>query len=60
MKHRWFKGVDWDLVQRRQIPPPWAPSMTAEDDTQYYDEYPDSMEVPSPPGPEEQDLFEDF
>jgi serine/threonine protein kinase len=23
--HKWFKGVDWDMVFQRKIPAPWVP-----------------------------------
>ena len=59
-KHKWFRGVDWDLVQNREIPPPWIPSMSGEDDTQYYDEYPDSTDPVEEPPEEDQSLFDDF
>lgn len=59
-KHKWFRGVDWELVQNREIPPPWVPSMAGEDDTQYYDEYPDSTDPVEEPSTEEQGLFDDF
>lgn len=59
-KHKWFRGVDWDLVKNREIPPPWVPSMTGEDDTQYYDEYPDSTDPVEEPPEEDQALFADF
>jgi protein kinase X len=52
--------VDWDLVKNREIPPPWVPSMTGEDDTQYYDEYPDSTDKVDEPPEEDQELFTDF
>ncbi len=59
-KHKWFRGVDWDLVKNREIPPPWSPSMSGEDDTQYYDDYPDSTDPAGEPIEEDQSLFDDF
>lgn len=32
-KHRWFRGIDWDRVRRKQIPPPYQPPFTFEGDT---------------------------
>lgn len=32
-KHKWFRGVDWDLVYERKIPAPWVPSLKSSDDT---------------------------
>eukprot|EP00357_Protocruzia_adherens_P030009 CAMPEP_0115017188 /NCGR_PEP_ID=MMETSP0216-20121206/27948_1 /TAXON_ID=223996 /ORGANISM="Protocruzia adherens, Strain Boccale" /LENGTH=150 /DNA_ID=CAMNT_0002387917 /DNA_START=778 /DNA_END=1231 /DNA_ORIENTATION=+ len=26
-KHKWFKGVDWEIVKSRGIPPPWIPNV---------------------------------
>jgi hypothetical protein len=34
--------------------------MSGEDDTQYYDEYPDSTDPVDEPPAEDQELFEDF
>eukprot|EP00343_Euplotes_focardii_P007677 CAMPEP_0205820766 /NCGR_PEP_ID=MMETSP0206-20130828/3436_1 /ASSEMBLY_ACC=CAM_ASM_000279 /TAXON_ID=36767 /ORGANISM="Euplotes focardii, Strain TN1" /LENGTH=34 /DNA_ID= /DNA_START= /DNA_END= /DNA_ORIENTATION= len=34
--------------------------MSGEDDTQYYDEYPDSTDPVESPGAEDQALFHDF
>lgn len=31
--HKWFKGVDWELVLHRKIPPPWVPSTSDAEDT---------------------------
>jgi len=59
-KHKWFRGVDWDLVKNREIPPPWVPSMAGEDDTQYYDDYPDSTGPVEEPPTSYQSLFDDF
>lgn len=25
MKHKWFRGVDWEEVYKRNIPAPWTP-----------------------------------
>lgn len=58
--HKWFRGVDWGMVNRREIPPPWIPSIVWEDDTQYYDEYPESANLVNEPSEEDLELFEDF
>ena len=59
-KHKWFKGVDWKLVSDRGIRPPWIPTVRSPEDTQHFEEYPDSPAPPSYPQREEQDLFLDF
>lgn len=33
MKHRWFKGVDWEQVKMRKIPAPWTPILRSDEDT---------------------------
>lgn len=33
MRHRWFKGVDWERVRLKQLPPPFQPHFTFEGDT---------------------------
>jgi alpha-beta hydrolase superfamily lysophospholipase len=33
MKHRWFKGVNWDRVKAKQVSPPHQPHFTFEGDT---------------------------
>ena len=29
--HKWFRGVDWDVVEAKQIPPPWIPYLRSEE-----------------------------
>jgi len=36
-KHKWFKGVDWNQVLKREIPPPWTPDIINQDDTNNFD-----------------------
>jgi len=31
--HRWFRGVDWDMVYNREVSPPWVPKVKSEVDT---------------------------
>lgn len=59
-KHRWFTGVDWNSVRRREIPAPWAPEIKGMDDTHFFDNYPDSVEPTQPPPAELEALFSDF
>ncbi len=42
--HIWFKGVDWNSVFKKEIPPPWIPELRSPTDFQYFDDYPDSNE----------------
>lgn len=59
-EHRWFRGVDWDMVYNREIPPPWVPKVKNNTDTQYFEKYPDSVETPSVPTRTQQTHFNDF
>lgn len=55
--HKWFRGVNWQKVEDKQIPSPWFPKMDNEFDTQCFDKYPDSNDnVPDI----EDDAFNDF
>lgn len=58
--HKWFKGVDWDMVYTREIPPPWIPKVRNNTDTQYFEKYPDSVETPSVPTKAQQEHFNYF
>ena len=42
MKHKWFKGVDWNTVYSRDIPAPWTPYLKSDEDSSWFDKYPDS------------------
>mmetsp|Transcript_39418 Transcript_39418/g.109642 ORF Transcript_39418/g.109642 Transcript_39418/m.109642 type:complete len:366 (-) Transcript_39418:187-1284(-) len=60
-KHKWFAGLDWDLLLNRTIPPPMIPQVKAPDDTSMFDRYPESTESSAPGIPEkDQALFEGF
>lgn len=60
-KHKWFRGVDWQGVLRREIPPPWIPEMKNQEDTNNFDKYPESMEEPKAPTAQQQkDAFIGF
>ena len=58
--HKWFRGVDWDVVQARKIPTPWVPKVRNPTDTQYFEKYPDSVETPSVPTTQQQEHFVNF
>lgn len=40
--HKWFRGVNWVVVEEKKLPTPWAPKLETEFDTQCFDKYPDS------------------
>lgn len=37
-KHPWFKDIDWDKLQEKQIKPPVVPNVRSAMDTQNFDE----------------------
>lgn len=60
-KHKWFKGLDWDLLLNRSIKPPFEPNVKAADDTSMFDRYPESTEAAALRlTGKEQELFEGF
>lgn len=36
--HVFFQGLDWDLLYRGDIPPPWAPKFAGSLDTSQFDQ----------------------
>lgn len=58
--HRWFRGVDFDLVAQRDIPAPWMPEVESEDDVSNFDQYPDSSPPEQPRLPAGADPFANF
>lgn len=60
-KHKWYKGMDWDLLLNRTLPAPYLPSVKSPDDTSMFDKYPESLESGAQAIPEkDQHLFEGF
>jgi len=60
-KHRWFSGVDWDLLYARRIPAPIPIRVSADGDSRYYDHYPDSQgDAVNTLTPEQQESFKDW
>ena len=59
-RHKWFTGVDWNVVLRKEIPPPWVPEVKGMFDTHLFDEYPDSVEPTQAPPPDLESIFNDF
>jgi serine/threonine protein kinase len=59
--HQWFRGVDWKMVESRQINPPIPVFLKNQADTRYYEKYQDSLGYTGGEiSPENQKLFEDF
>eukprot|EP01013_Petalomonas_cantuscygni_P007014 TRINITY_DN184_c0_g1_i1.p1 TRINITY_DN184_c0_g1~~TRINITY_DN184_c0_g1_i1.p1 ORF type:complete len:342 (-),score=73.22 TRINITY_DN184_c0_g1_i1:834-1859(-) len=60
-KHKWFSGVDWDLLLARRIPAPIPIRIGSSGDSRYYDSYPDSTgDAAAPLTPQQQELFKDW
>eukprot|EP00388_Colpodella_angusta_P014566 GDKJ01036418.1.p1 GENE.GDKJ01036418.1~~GDKJ01036418.1.p1 ORF type:complete len:338 (+),score=60.27 GDKJ01036418.1:94-1107(+) len=60
-QHRWFAGVDWDVVLQRGLYPPFVPQVRSLDDTSMFDQYPDSVDQRVQDlSPRDQALFSDF
>mmetsp|Transcript_52570 Transcript_52570/g.128467 ORF Transcript_52570/g.128467 Transcript_52570/m.128467 type:complete len:350 (-) Transcript_52570:50-1099(-) len=62
-KHKWFKGLDFDLLLKRQSPPPIVPEVRHPADTRNFESYPDSVDDGHPPpliDDTANELFEDF
>jgi len=60
-KHKWYKGLDWDLLLNRTIQAPFIPAVKAPDDTSMFDKYPESTESTAPAiADKDQELFEGF
>jgi len=43
-KHKWFKGIDWDAMLRKEIPPPIVPEVRHAADTKNFVTYPEISE----------------
>lgn len=37
-KHPFFAGIDWEALERKEIPPPWKPCVHGETDTAYFNQ----------------------
>lgn len=59
-RHRWFRGVDFEMVYNRSVPAPWVPVLKNEQDSYWFEEYPDSKEPPKPLPKNLEHLFDDF
>jgi len=60
-KHKWYKGIDWDVMLNRGIPTPFVPNVKSMDDTSMFDRYPESTEGSAPTiASKDQALFDGF
>jgi serine/threonine protein kinase len=59
-QHKWFKDIDWTMLEKLEYQAPIQPNVTSDNDVSNFDRYPDSMEMPPIPSPQEQREFEDF
>lgn len=57
---KWFLGLDWDKLVRKQLPAPIKPLIESETDTSNFDMYPDSEEEAMEPIINGENPFEDF
>mmetsp|Transcript_83808 Transcript_83808/g.184142 ORF Transcript_83808/g.184142 Transcript_83808/m.184142 type:complete len:367 (+) Transcript_83808:845-1945(+) len=61
MKHKWYKGMDWDALGARLVKPAYVPDVKSPDDTSMFDKYPESTEASAPAiAPKDQELFNGF
>jgi len=59
--HKWFKGVDWDLLYQKRVQAPIIPEVEHEGDTNYFEKYDDPVEDnDSTVGDPYKSLFKDF
>eukprot|EP00123_Amoebidium_parasiticum_P014526 comp22538_c0_seq1/m.34237 comp22538_c0_seq1/g.34237 ORF comp22538_c0_seq1/g.34237 comp22538_c0_seq1/m.34237 type:complete len:356 (-) comp22538_c0_seq1:350-1417(-) len=62
-KHKWFKGIDWDVALARGLPPPIIPEVTHAGDTRNFEKYPEMIDELLTQGPSDdpfRSLFKDF
>ena len=46
---RRFRGFDWNALMHKKLQAPIVPHAQSEDDTSYFDEYPEEVSGPRPP-----------
>ena len=39
MEHRYFADIDWNQVTKKQLPAPFIPNVSSDDDTSYFLDY---------------------
>jgi len=60
-KHKWFSGLEFELLVLKQIDPPFVPAVKSADDTTLFDRYPESTNIDPPDlSAKEARLFNDF
>jgi len=60
-KHKWYKGMDWDLLLSRSVQPPYFPPVRGPDDTSLFETYDESTEASAPAvSAKDQESFEGF
>jgi len=69
-KHKWFKGVEWELIIEKQQAAPIVPEVRHEGDTQHFEAYAEPIDeenhqngnnsAPQVSNSEYQELFQDF
>lgn len=59
-KHRWFKTIDWDRLQNREIKAPIIPRVSGEGDTQNFEEYDEDWDLHEPLPAIAAEVFHEF
>jgi len=59
LKHKWFSSLDWQKLEKLEIPAPYKPTMKDETDVSNFEDIPDSTELP-PAVTASQDPFVDW
>lgn len=48
-RHKFYTGLDWDVLLQKKLTPPIPVSLSGEGDTRHFDRYPESPHHPLPP-----------
>jgi len=59
LKHKWFSSLDWQKLEKLEIPAPYKPTMKDDTDVSNFEDIPDSTELP-PAVTASQDPFVDW
>ncbi|RNF11262.1 putative protein kinase A catalytic subunit [Trypanosoma rangeli] len=60
-RHKFYSGVDWEVLLQKNVVPPIPVRPTKDGDTRYFDRYPESPHHPLPPlTAKQQELFAGF
>ncbi|ESL10075.1 protein kinase A catalytic subunit [Trypanosoma rangeli SC58] len=60
-RHKFYSGVDWEVLLQKNVVPPIPVRPTKDGDTRYFDHYPESPHHPLPPlTAKQQELFAGF